>query len=245
MPLRDHFHPPFTDRRSWDEFHGQWPAMIVVGLNRRLPARYVAAPLVHLGSSFEVDVAAFDRDQSNPRGIGEKDDGGGIATAIWAPPKPTRTVSIDSPEPESYEVRVYDEQHGRRLVAAIEIVSPANKDRPDRRHAFVTKCAALLQDQVCVVIVDIVTSRAPNLYADLMEFFGQADPSPAGETARLSAVACRRQNAEDAWRLEAWAHPLEIGEPLPTLPLWLAEDLAIPLDLEASYEETCQVLRIV
>lgn len=27
-------------------------------------------------------------------------------------------------------------------------------------------------------------------------------------------------------------------------PLWLPGDLSVPLDLEASYEETCQVLRI-
>jgi hypothetical protein len=38
--------------------------------------------------------------------------------------------------------------------------------------------------------------------------------------------------------------PLSIGRPLPTLPLWLADDLAVPLDLEASYEETCRVLRL-
>jgi hypothetical protein len=31
---------------------------------------------------------------------------------------------------------------------------------------------------------------------------------------------------------------------LPTLPLRLADDLAVPLDLEASYEETCRFLRI-
>jgi len=31
---------------------------------------------------------------------------------------------------------------------------------------------------------------------------------------------------------------------LPTLPLWLASNLAVPLELEQTYEETCQVLRI-
>ena len=32
---------------------------------------------------------------------------------------------------------------------------------------------------------------------------------------------------------------------LPTrLPVWLTEDLAMPLDLEASYEEACRVLKI-
>lgn len=44
-------------------------------------------------------------------------------------------------------------------MAAIEIVSPANKDRPEHRHAFVAKCAALLQNQVSVTIVDLVTTR--------------------------------------------------------------------------------------
>jgi hypothetical protein len=28
------------------------------------------------------------------------------------------------------------------------------------------------------------------------------------------------------------------------LPLWLSEELAVPLDLEASYEQTCRDLRI-
>lgn len=28
------------------------------------------------------------------------------------------------------------------------------------------------------------------------------------------------------------------------LPLWLADHLAVPLELEASYEETCRVLRL-
>jgi len=47
-----------------------------------------------------------------------------------------------------------------------------------------------------------------------------------------------------AYVLEAWNHQLAPGEPLPCLPLWLAENLAIPLDLEASYEQTCRDLRI-
>ncbi len=37
---------------------------------------------------------------------------------------------------------------------------------------------------------------------------------------------------------------LTLGQPLPTLPLWLADNLAVPLKLEESYEETCRVLRI-
>ena len=129
-------------------------------------------------------------------------------------------------------------------MAAVEIVSPANKDRPEHRRAFVAKCAALLQDRVCVAIVDLVTTRTSNLYGDLMELLGQADPSLADGPPPLYAVACRWARKGDAWLLETWAHPLALGRPLPTLPLWLAEDLAVPLELEPSYEETCRILRI-
>ena len=35
-----------------------------------------------------------------------------------------------------------------------------------------------------------------------------------------------------------------IDQPLPTLPLWLTDNLAVPLELDASCEETCRILRI-
>ena len=223
MPLRDHFRPPLDDRTSWDGLHGAWPTMIVLAMARYLPPGYVAAPHVHLGSSIEID----------------------LATAAWAPPRPTPAVATDLPDVDEYEVRVHDTRRGRRLVAAVEIVSPANKDRPDHRRAFVAKCATLLQERVCVVIVDLVTTRAANLYGELLDLIGQADPVLAGSPpSPLNASACRWGRTEDGRLLETWAHPLALGRPLPTLPLWLAPDLAVPLDLEQSYEETCRVLRI-
>ena len=37
---------------------------------------------------------------------------------------------------------------------------------------------------------------------------------------------------------------MALGQPLPTLPIWLDVDLGVFLDQETSYEETCRVLRI-
>src|SRR5262249_6226159 len=133
---------------------------------------------------------------------------------------------------------------GRRLVAAVEIVSPANKDRPEHRRAFVAKCIALLQQLVSVTVLDLVTTRSFNLYRDILEAIGQTDPSLGPEPPPLYAVACRGTKKGDAWQLENWVHALTLGQPLPTLPLWLADNLSVPLELEASYEETCQALRI-
>ncbi len=245
MPLRDHFRPPLDDLTSWEGFHGQWPAMIVQALARKLPRRYVAAPRVHSGSYVEIDVATYDKDApDSPALEADSGNGGGVATAVWAPARPTLALATDLPDLDEYEVLVYDSKRGRRLVAAVEIVSPANKDRPEHRRTFVAKCAALLQKLVSVTIIDLVTTRNFNLYRDLLELIGLADPSLEPEPPPLYAVACRGTKQGDTWLLETWAHALTLGQPLPTLPLWLADNLAVPLELEQCYEETCRVLRI-
>src|SRR5688500_17828143 len=157
MPLRDHFRPPLDDVTAWEGFHGQWPAVIVQQLGKRLPARYVAAPRVHSGSYVEIDVAAYDTEDAGAVSAGEGDGNGGVAKAVWAPSRPALAVETGLPDADEYEVRVYDTKRGRRLVAAVEIVSPANKERPEHRRLFVAKCAALLQQRVSVAIVDLVT----------------------------------------------------------------------------------------
>ncbi len=245
MPLRDHFRPPLDDLTSWEGFHGQWPAMIVQTLERKLPRRYVAAPRVHLGSSIEIDVATYEQDAAEVSSPDVNNgNGGAVATAVWAPPRPTLTLATDLPDLDEYEVRVYDTKRGRRLVAAIEIVSPANKDRPEHRRAFVAKCAALLQQLVSVTIIDLVTVRNFNLYGDLLELIGKQDPALDSEPHPLYAVVCRPTRREAAWQLEMWMHGLGLSQPLPTLPLWLADNLSVPLELEECYEQTCRILRI-
>lgn len=243
MPLRDHFHPPLDNRASWEELHGGWPMVIVQQLRKQLPTGYVAGPRVHLGSHFEIDVAAYDRDEL-ARGFDRSDSDGGVATAAWAPAAPSVAVDTDLSDFDEYEVRIYDAERGRELVAAIEIVSPANKDRVEHRNVFVAKCAALLQKGVAVSIVDLVTSRRFNLYAELMAFIGHADPTMGAEPPPIYAASCRWVRRGKRTILEAWSHGLALGKPLPTLPLWLAEALVVPLDLEQSYEQACHDLWI-
>ena len=58
-------------------------------------------------------------------------------------------------------------------------------------------------------------------------------------------LAVERVALETKTVFDFWRKPLKLGRPLPTLPLWLTEEFSIPLDLEASYEDTCRLLRIV
>ena len=218
--------------------------VIVQQLGKKLPARYVAAPRVHSGSQVEIDVATYDtEDVVNPTPEASASIGG-VATAVWAPTQPTLAVETELPDSDEYEVRIYDTKRGRRLVAVVEIVSPANKDRPEHRRLFVAKCAALLQQRVAVAIVDVVTIRDFNLYADLLELLGQRDPSLGTAPPPLYAAVCRWRLRGNARLFETWNQALTLGQPLPTMPLWLTDTFAVPLELEESYEQTCRDLRI-
>lgn len=249
MPLRDHFRPPIWNHSSWEGLHGMWPAIMVQQLVKLLPKEYTAEPRVHLGNYYEIDICAFQEDSwpsDEAAALESAGADGGLdyaATAVYAPPQPTFVLDADLDDQYAYEVLVFDQERNRKLVAAIEIVSPANKDRPENRRAFVTKCAALLQEHVCVSMVDLVTIRRFNLHCDLLELLGRSDPSFAPPPATY-AVTCRGYKVEREPRFAVWAYPLVEGRELPTLPVWLKDDLAVSLDLEASYEETCRVLRI-
>jgi hypothetical protein len=244
MPLRDHFRPPVSKKASWEGFHAMWPATIIQRLVPLLPEEYTAEPRVHLGTNFEIDVCAYEPEFPQQLEHAAGGGNGGVATAVWAPPQPTLVADADPSEQYAYEVLVFDRSRGRTLVAAVELVSPGNKDRPQSRREFVAKCAALLGQNVCVSIVDLVTTRQFNLYTELLELIGVSDPQFDKSPPATYAATCRGRKVDGKPRLESWAYPLIVGQPLPTLPLWLTEDLAVSVDLEASYEDTCRVLKI-
>src|SRR5436853_7689539 len=85
MPLLDHFHPPVSERRSWEGFHGLWAAALVEKLNRDVLAdEYFADMQVHVGGQVEVDLATLNESQ----GAGARGGAGATATlaTAWAPP---------------------------------------------------------------------------------------------------------------------------------------------------------------
>lgn len=140
--------------------------------------RLFAAPGVRLGTIFEVYIAPFsDEYAETDRGaeLTSSEEPGGVGVATEAPPKPSLTMQPRLPNQDEYEIRVYDERKGRRLVAAIELISPSNKDRAETRGAFVSKVATLLRQGVCVSLVDVVTSRQFNLYAELLGLLDGTD----------------------------------------------------------------------
>jgi hypothetical protein len=203
-------------------------------LNRILPAqRYLAEVKVSLGSDVEADVAEFDLSGVPAEGNGSA---GGVAVQAWAPPAALQAVPLVFPD--DIEVQVVDfRDGGPRLAAVIELISPANKDRPEHRRAFAVKCLAYLQCGVGLINVDIVTDRRANLHNELLGLLGQADGLAMAPDVHLYAAAYRPARRGNDNLLDLWPVPLSVGQALPLLPLALRGAFFVPVDLEATYTE--------
>ena len=167
MPLLDHFHPPLYPRHHWESFHSNWATRLADGLNDLwLPPEFLAEENTHGGGRLEIDVATYEHPPATRPLV--PTNGPPVATlppATWAPPL-VRTMPALFPD--SFEVRVFSITGGLTLIAAIELISPGNKDRPEERRAFAAKCASYLHQGIALVLIDIVTSRRANLHYETM-----------------------------------------------------------------------------
>jgi len=100
-------------------------------------------------------------------------------------------------------------------VAAVELVSPGNKDRPDTRRAFAAKCASYLQMGIGLVIIDVVTERSGNMHDELVELLRQADQFSFPTPADLYTAAYRPRRRTSGDQIDIWTFGLELGQPLP------------------------------
>jgi hypothetical protein len=199
MPLLDHFHPPLAPRRHGESFYVNWAGAIADALNESLlPEGYFAEEHAQLGPMVEIDVATF-----ADGGPGVPPSGGTatIPARTWAPPTPA--VVVPAAFPDAFEVLVFEGEGGARRVAAIELVSPAIKDRVSHRRAFAVKCASDLCRGISLIVIDIVTSRRANLHDEIMRALGEVGPSehprrppcPGSPTGRSSATARGRSRS--------------------------------------------------
>jgi hypothetical protein len=227
--LLNHFHSPLKEVRPWTGFHGLWAGKLASAISRRLPDGWFAAPTVHW--DIEIDVAAFE--QGETLHAAARGDGPLVI------PEPTKTIGFAFTT-DVVEVQIYHDLGELILAGAIEFVSPANKDRPENREAFVAKCDALLRDAVGLVVVDIVTSRRANLHADLMERLGE----PANADDSLYLAAYRPLNSASGPSLSIWYHPLQLGAEIPTTLLFLKGGPVVEVPLAETYRETCSDLKI-
>ena len=237
MPILDHFSPPLSVERVWHTFHHAWAATIARLLNRRLlPEHYFAAPNVQFGPRVEIDVGTFE-----PAAASASQGG---AAAVILPTLPATAV-IPATFPDTIEVVIVNQEGGPQVVAAIELVSPSNKDRPATRRAFVAKMSSYLQQGIALSVIDLVTTRSTHLHNEWLHWM-QATTGWIEDTTRtpLYANSYRPVQLGERGAIEMWLNPLRVGDRLPNLPLFLRGDLCIEVPLEETYIETCGDQRI-
>jgi hypothetical protein len=125
MPLHD-----WTDDRGWDSVHQLWINALLFWAQERLPSGYRA----YLGSVSRLSIGTepgwADRGFRTWRSHGKEKV---PSEALVEAPQPDfKTVALLHPEPRA-AVHVY---RLGQLIAAIELVSPRNKDRPAFREFY-------------------------------------------------------------------------------------------------------------
>lgn len=217
--LQEHFRPPLSLLRHWHSFLYGWATVLAADLNARLPPDWLAEASVAFGVEIE-----------------EIEGGSG-----WAAHPPSLTIPLPILT-DVVEVLVFDQRSDPTLAGAIQLVCPAKRSGPEYGRAFVTKCAATVEQGVGLLIVDVVTGRGANLHTALLAHLQAASPS-LGD-AELYAAAYRPVSERGEASLEIWEAPMALGQALPTMPLWLRGGLCLPVDLDATYERTCREQRI-
>ena len=242
MPLLDHFHPPLHPIHNWEAVHSRWASAIADALNEDLlPPEYFAEPETRGRGRVEIDVATFEQPQHSA--IQQVGTGTALLSApTWAPA--AAAMVMPAVFPGEFRVQIFRGQGGATLVGAVELVSPANKDRADQRTAFATKCASYLYEGVSLILVDVVTNRHVNLHNELVGLMQHNRRFDYGDDKSLYAAAYRPVRRDEAEQIDVWPATLALGELLPTLPLYLTGELCVPVDLEATYSEACRRLRL-
>ena len=228
MPVHDWGRvPPGT----FHDFHNAWITHFKEALNRGLlPEGYYAQSEQQMGIGI-ADILTLHRD-SLPSGPMP---GGGVAVAE-APPRVGRKI-VPS-EASSYRAmrRTLAIRHvsGHRLVALVEILSPANKDRASSIDKFVKKAYAVLEHGCNLLVIDLFPPGPHDpqgIHGAIWEYFDDSDVSiPADKPLTLVGYVA-------AAVPEAYVEHIAVNDPLPEMPLFLDQEHYIDTPLEATYQE--------
>lgn len=232
MPLLDHFRQPTKRDCPWRSFQGMWGASLVATLNATLPRdRFIAQMNYRFGTQIEADVAELESITTAEPGNGA----GGVATLPDAPPAVSLTMPAHFPDHLTLSVKDRDDDF--RVVAVVELVSPASKKEVEERRWFCAKCSSYLQSGIGLVVLDVVTERGANMHDELVRLMELSEEYLYPSGASISTTSYRPTRRSEQNLIDVWMHPLKVGDSLPTVPLALGRAGVIPLDLEAAYTD--------
>lgn len=229
MPLHDWTR---IEAGIFHDFHNAWVVELRGALNGGLlPPDYYALVEQHAGRRIADLLTLHARTPGDEpsRGPGP---GGGLALAD-APPKVRVKLSSAGSLRRLRRTLAIRHVSGHRLIALVEIVSPANKDRVDHVKEFAAKAIAALEGGVHVLVVDIFPPGRHDprgIHAAIWDHFADdAYEPPSGEPFTLAAYAAGPAP-------DAYVEHLALGGAMPDMPLLLSPDRYVNVPLETTYQ---------
>lgn len=215
-------------------FHTAWVGVIQTALNDGLlPQGYYALAEQHFGRPI-TDVLTLHT--SPPATVSPQPlpPATGATAVIEVPPRTRRRHTIEPAALARRRSLAIRHVSGHRLIALLEIVSPANKDRVQHVKEFTAKAVDALDVGVHLLVVDLFPpgSHDPHgMHGAILERFeGTGEPYElsAEEPLTLASYAAGPQ-------LEIYVEHLAVGAILPATPLFLRPDRYVNVPLEPTY----------
>lgn len=223
MPIHDWTR---VDSGTYHSFHQDWTIEICRTLNRGvLPDGYFAMTEQRV-SGPEPDVVALH--------LRDPETMGGLAVAE-APPRLRRAAELQTEA--GLHARKANRVVVRRglgpVVAAIELLSPGNKDSQHARASFVAKAVDLLRNGIHLLVIDPFPpgARDPRGVPDLIWGELAGERLPARPDKKPLTVA----SFDAGWPLTAYEEGADVGETWPEPPLFLRPGWYVNVPLEETY----------
>lgn len=207
---------PWIERGAiWQDFHDSFLPAAREALNAQIAPRYLARIQEHLyvddfdGETHRIGVS--DVSVSRSRTTETEEPAAAVQTLI----APARVWQVETEVTRQISIEIRDRQH-RRLVAVIELLSPANKRQGRVRDQYLLKREQYLESDAHFVEVDLLRGgpRMPWRELPRCDYY---------------ALISRAKNRPEA---EIW--PIRLRERLPEIPIPLnSGDPDARLDLQA------------
>jgi len=216
-------------------FHVAWIPAIQTALNGGLlPPGYYALAEQHAGS-LVADLLTLHAGPAALEPVPSSSNTGGTAVAE-APPRVRRRRTSAPSALTLRRTLAIRHVSGHRLVALLEIVSPANKDRRATVEQFAAKAVDAMDAGLHLLLVDLFPPGPcdpQGMHGVIWQRLQGSDEPydlPADEPLTLASYAAGTQ-------VEVYLEHLAVGAVLPEMPLFLHPDRYVNVPLEATYQE--------
>ena len=217
---------------TFHHFHNAWITHLSDRLNGGLlPRGFYAMGEQHAGQ-IQTDVLTL-----HAGGVSPADGGGGVTLLTEAlPPRVRRRVAASEAAAARLNRRTLTIRHasGHRVVALLEILSPADKDRPSSVADFANKAYSALRQEIHLLVVDLFPPGLHDpqgMHEVIWDGYGDEPNVPPAETPlTLAAYMARRLLPE------AYLEFVAVGDALPAMPLFLDWHAYVSVPLEETYE---------